>query len=158
MRLSLLHEQCRPTARRFFLPCEDCEASAQLRQYSPCLSRCDGRCAHSRGPVVERGCVPRRAGSAAARPNVESCRIISNAPPVAKLLRLVSATQPRSGGVPRLAAFACLRLNVWREPATQTEPTRAAAQSRRARFGRRQAALVFAAETKGRQARFSRLE
>lgn len=39
---------------------------------------------------------------------------------MAKLLRLVSATQPRSGGVPRLAAFACLRLNVWRELANQT--------------------------------------
>jgi hypothetical protein len=36
----------------------------------------------------------------------------SNAPDIAKLLRLVSATQPRFGGVPRLAAFAGLRLNV----------------------------------------------
>jgi len=36
----------------------------------------------------------------------------SNVPGNAKLLRLVSATPPRSGGVPRLAAFACLRLNV----------------------------------------------
>src|SRR6266850_501875 len=51
---------------------------------------------------------------------------------IAKLLRLVSATQPRSGGVPRLATFACLRLNVWREPATQTASSRTAAQSRRA--------------------------
>ena len=50
--------------------------------------------------------------SAAASPEHRSASEPSSRIVVAKLLRLVSATQPRSGDVPRLAAFAGLRLNV----------------------------------------------
>ena len=93
--------------------------------------------------------------------STSECRAALNyfhAPFFAKLLRLVSATQPRSGCVPRLAAFACLRLNVCRESAYKIPPSRAAAQPPRTRIGRWQATLVFAPETQGCQARFSWLE
>src|SRR6266700_183412 len=96
---------------------------------------------------------------AAGRLNVGSCRIFSMRSVMqnAKLLRLVSATQPRSAGIPRVAAFASFRLNTRREPASQTASSRTAAQSRCARFGRMQAALVVATQDGGRQARLSRV-
>ena len=69
-------------------------------QECPALSECCGWCsAHSRAPGerAERGCVPRRAGSAAAAQSGGAREVISKLAHGGRVLRLVAATQPRSG-------------------------------------------------------------